>query len=182
MTARKPLATPLGLYAYVLAAAVVAVDQLSKWWVLNGLHLGERGQIPVLPFFRLTMVMNNGVSFGQLRAETALGRDLLIGLALLVVIALVAWVRRADRPLFATALGFVIGGAVGNNLIDRPRIGWVIDFLDFSGLMFPWVFNVADSAITVGVVLLLIDSFFGPTPAPRNTADDVPEKAKDKPA
>jgi signal peptidase II len=68
-------------------------------------------------------------------------------------------VRRADRPLFATALGLFIGGALGNNLIDRARIGEVVDFLDFSGLYFPWVFNVADSAITVGVMLLLLDSF-----------------------
>jgi signal peptidase II len=176
MTARKTFVTPLGLYAYALAVVVVILDQLSKWWVLNPLHLPERGQIPVLPFFRLTLVMNNGVSFGQLRADTALGRDLLIGAALLVVIAMVAWVRRADRPLFATAIGFVIGGAVGNNLVDRPRIGWVVDFLDFSGLMFPWVFNLADSAISVGVVLLLLDSFLAPKEAPGQASKNVTDK------
>ena len=178
MSGRKTFATPLGLYAYVLAAVVVIIDQLSKWWVLNGLHLPERGQIPVLPVFRLTMVMNPGVSFGLLRADTALGRGLLIGAALLVVIALAVWVRRADRPLFATALGLVMGGALGNNLIDRARIGEVVDFLDFSGLMFPWVFNVADSAISIGVVLLLIDSFMGSKPAP----EKLPENVTDKPA
>jgi signal peptidase II len=178
MTGPRTFTTPLGRYAFVLAAAVTILDQLSKWWVLNLLHLPERGQIPVLPFFRLSMVMNPGVSFGLLRADTALGRGLLVGAAMLVVIALALWVRRADRPLFATALGLVIGGALGNNLIDRARIGEVVDFLDFSGLMFPWVFNVADSAITVGVILLLIDSFFGPKPAPR----PAPENAPDKPA
>jgi signal peptidase II len=176
MTPSKKLATPLGLYAFVLAAAVVILDQLSKWWVLNALHLPERGQIPVLPFFRLTMVMNNGVSFGLLRADTALGRGLLIGAAMLVVIALAAWVRRADRPLFATALGLVIGGALGNNLIDRARIGQVVDFLDFSGLMFPWVFNVADSAISVGVALLLLDSFLAPEKAPGKAQENVTDK------
>ena len=178
MTGPRKFATPLGLSAYALAAAVVIVDQLSKWWVLNGLHLAERGQIPVLPVFRLTMVMNRGVSFGLLRADTALGRGLLVGAATLVVIALIVWVRRADRPLFATALGLVIGGAVGNNLIDRARIGEVVDFLDFSGLMFPWVFNVADSAISVGVALLLLDSFIAPKPSP----EKVPGKAPDTPA
>ena len=178
MTGPNKLATPLGLYAYVLAAAVVVVDQLSKWWVLNGLHLAERGQIPVLPVFRLTMVMNPGVSFGLLRADTALGRGLLVGAATLVVIVLAAWVRRAERPLFATALGLVIGGALGNNLIDRARMGEVVDFLDFSGLMFPWVFNVADSAISVGVALLLLDSFIAPKAAPAK----APEKVTDKPA
>ena len=163
----KPVVTRLGTCAYVLAAAVVLLDQLSKWWVLNGLHLDERGQIPVLSFFRLTMVMNQGVSFGLLRADSPTGRWLLVGAAGVVVVGLIAWARRADRPLFAAALGLVIGGALGNNLIDRARIGHVVDFLDFSGLMFPWVFNVADSAISVGVVLLLWDSFF-----PGKTATD----------
>jgi signal peptidase II len=170
--------TPLGLYAYVLAAVAVLLDQLSKWWVVDGLHLHERGQIPVLPFFRLTDVGNIGVSYGLLRAQNDLQRDLLIAAAAIVVAVLAWWVRRADRPLFATALGLVIGGAIGNNLIDRPRLHQVVDFLDFSGLGFPWVFNVADSAISVGVVLLLIDSFFGPKTAP----EKPPESATDKPA
>jgi signal peptidase II len=178
MTETKKFATPLGLYALILAAAVVVLDQLSKWWVLNGLGLPERGQIPVLPFFRLTMVMNRGVSYGLLRAQTDVQRYLLVGAAAVVAIALIAWVRRADRPLFATAIGLVIGGALGNNLIDRLRIGEVVDFLDFSALGFPWVFNVADSAISVGVALLLFDSFFGPKPTP----EKVPESATDKPA
>ena len=159
-SSKQPLATSWGLYAYVLAAMVLILDQLSKWWILNVLHLDLKGQIQVLPVFRLTMVMNPGVSFGLLRADTALGRGLLVGAAGIVVIALIAWVRKADRPMFATAIGLVIGGALGNNLIDRARLGEVVDFLDFSGLHFPWVFNVADSAISIGVVLLLWDSFF----------------------
>jgi signal peptidase II len=147
-------------------------------WVLDGLHLAERGQIPVLPIFRLSMVMNRGVSYGLLRADNDLQRFLLVAAAAAVVAVLAFWVRQADRPLFATAIGLVIGGALGNNLIDRVRIGQVVDFLDFSGLGFPWVFNVADSAITVGVVLLLIDSFFGPKPSPGK----APENTTDKPA
>ena len=171
--APKPAVTRLGRLAYVLAAAVVILDQLSKAWVLNGLHLAQRGQIQVLPIFRLTMVMNRGVSFGLLRADDPFGRWLLVGAALAVVTILAVWVRRADRPLFATALGLVIGGALGNNLIDRARLGEVVDFLDFSGLYFPWVFNLADSAITVGVALLLLDSFM-PVPAPDPAAPDKP--------
>jgi len=155
----KPV-TRLGLFAYVLAAVVVILDQLSKWWILDVVHLDVKGQVPVLPIFRLTMVMNRGVSFGLMRADTPVGRWTLVLAALVVVLALIWWARQADRPLFATALGLVIGGAIGNNLIDRARLGQVVDFLDFSGLMFPWVFNVADSAISVGVVLLLWDSFF----------------------
>ena len=182
MTARKIIATPLGLYAFVLAAAVVILDQLSKWWMLDGLHLPERGQIPVLPIFRLTMVMNQGVSYGLLRASNDLQRYLLVALAAGVVAFLIFWVRRADRPLFATALGLVIGGAIGNNLIDRVRIGWVIDFLDFSGLGFPWVSNLADSAICVGVVLLLLDSLFAPKEAPVKAPENAPENVTDEPA
>ena len=172
--------SPLGVYAYVLAAATVVLDQLSKWWVINGLHLHERGQIPVLPFFRLTDVGNIGVSYGLLRAQTDVQRWLLIGVAGLVVVVLAWWVRRADRRLFATALGLVIGGAIGNNLIDRPRLHQVVDFLDFSGLGFPWVFNVADSAISVGVVLLLADSFFGAKT--ENASEKPPKTASDGPA
>ena len=165
-----PPVTRLGLYAYLLAAVTLVADQLSKLWVLNGLRLAERGEIRVLPFFKLSMVMNEGVSFGLLRADSPLGRWLLVCAALAVVLCLVVWARRADRPLFATALGLIIGGALGNNLIDRARIGEVVDFLDFSGLYFPWVFNVADSAITVGVALLLLDSF---APARRAEAKDA---------
>ena len=178
MSKLRTFATPLGLYAYVLAAAAVILDQLSKWWVLSGLHLDERGHIPLLPFFSLTMVMNQGVSYGLLWAQNNLQRYLLVGAAAIVVVILAFWVRRTDRPLFATAIGLVIGGAIGNNLIDRVRIGQVVDFLDFAALGFPWVFNVADSAISVGVVLLLIDSFLGSKPAPEKMA----ENAKDKPA
>lgn len=169
--AKAPPVTRLGLLAYALAVVVLVLDQLSKAWVLGGLHLAERGQIPVLPFFRLTMVMNPGVSFGLLRADSPVGRWLLVTAALVVVVCLIAWARKAQRPLFAVALGLIIGGALGNNLIDRARIGEVVDFLDFSGLAFPWVFNVADSAITVGVCLLLLDSFAPGQTAP---AEDSP--------
>lgn len=161
----RPAVTPWGIYAYGLAAAVAILDQLSKWWILDVVHLDLKGQVPVLPFLRLTMVMNRGVSYGLLRADSAVGRWMLVTAAFAVVVALVLWARKADRPLFATALGLVIGGAVGNNLVDRARLGQVVDFLDVSALHFPWVFNLADSAITVGVILLLWDSFF-PTKIP----------------
>jgi len=167
MSRQKPV-SKLGLYAYGLAMVVLVLDQISKLWVLNGLHLVERGQIPVLPIFRLTMVMNQGVSFGLLRADGPMGRWLLVGAALAVVVGLILWVRRADRVLFASAIGLIIGGALGNNLIDRARIGEVVDFLDFSALYFPWVFNIADSAISIGVVLLLLDSL---TPAAREAQE-----------
>jgi len=177
-SAAKRFATPLGLYALILAATVAGLDQLSKWWVLNSLHLADRGHVPVTPIFSLTLVMNHGVSFGLLWADSDLKRLLLVGAAAVVVAALALWVRRAERPLFAAALGLVIGGALGNNLIDRARLGRVVDFLDFSALGFPWVINLADSAISVGVALLVFDAFFGAQSALEKPAAG----ATDKPA
>jgi signal peptidase II len=84
-----------------------------------------------------------------------------------VVVALALWTRKAERPLTAAGLGLVMGGAIGNNLVDRLRFGRVADFIDVSGLgFFPWVFNVADAAITIGVAILLLDSLRRSDPAP----------------
>jgi signal peptidase II len=165
--ARMTKVTRKGLFAYFLALDVLILDQASKLWMLHGLRLPEVGRIEVLPpIFNLSMVWNPGVSFGLLRADADLTRWLLSAFQFGVALVLAGWARKADRPLLAAALGLVIGGALGN-LIDRVRFGAVVDFLDFQGLYFPWVFNVADSAITVGVVLLILDSIVQPkTPRP----------------
>ncbi len=149
--------TRLGWAAYALAVAVIVIDQLSKFWILDVFALPDRGSVQVLPVFHLTMVWNRGVSFGFLRAEADLARWGLAAFSIAVSIALTIWVRRTTEWLKAVSLGLVIGGAIGN-VVDRIRFGAVADFLDFSGLYFPWVFNVADSAITVGIILLLLDS------------------------
>jgi len=154
---RSAAVTRQGWLAYGLAAVVVILDQISKFWILNVFDLPARGHVPVAPFFSLSMVWNRGVSFGMLRAEVDLARWGLAAFSFAVAIALIVWARKTHRLLTAVALGLVVGGAIGN-LIDRVRFGAVADFLDFSGLWFPWVFNVADSGITVGVILLLIDS------------------------
>jgi len=157
--------TSLGLRAYALALVVLVLDQLSKFWVLSVLRLEERGSIELLPVFSLSMVWNRGVSFGLLQAQQDLARWGLVAFSAAVAVALIVWARRVQRPLLAGALGLVIGGAVGN-LIDRVRFGAVADFLDVSGLgFFPWVFNVADSAITVGVLLLILDSLLPAKPS-----------------
>jgi signal peptidase II len=147
-----------GLIAYAIAAVVVVVDQISKIWFL-GLGLQEGDSIPVLPIFRLSMVWNPGISFGLLQGHGQIGRWLLVVFAIGVVGGLAWWIRRADRLWAAVAIGLIMGGAIGNNLIDRVRLGMVADFLDFSGLGFKWVFNVADAAINVGIAVLLIDIF-----------------------
>lgn len=155
-----------GMMAYGVAAVIVVLDQLSKYWILDVAHLPDRSPIQVLPFFQFTMVWNTGVSFGMLRADSALGRWLLVAFALAIVAALAVWARRITRPLLAASVGLMLGGALGNNLIDRVRFGAVADFLDFHALYFPWVFNVADSAISVGVALLLLDSLLNSKTSP----------------
>ena len=145
------------LIAYGLAVLTIVLDQLSKLWVLNVFDLPSKGSVHVGGPFSLTMVWNKGVSFGLLRAEQDFTRWALVVFSLVVAAFLAVWARKIEKPLLAIAVGLVMGGAVGN-AIDRARFGAVADFLDFKALYFPWVFNVADSAITVGVILLLLDS------------------------
>ena len=148
----------IDLAAYGFAILIIIVDQLTKAWVLNGVGLRFEGQsVAVLaPIFSLTLVHNEGVSFGLFGDGSA--RWMLSLFSVVVAGILGWWALRAERRLLITAIGLIMGGAIGN-VIDRIRFGWVVDFLDFSGTgFFPWVFNVADSAITVGVVLLILDS------------------------
>jgi signal peptidase II len=145
------------LIAYGLAVLTIALDQLSKWWVLSVFDLPAKASVHVGGPFSLTMVWNKGVSFGMLRAEQDLTRWALVVFSLVVAAFLAVWARKIEKPLLAVAVGLVMGGAVGN-AIDRARFGAVADFLDFKALYFPWVFNIADSAITLGVILLLLDS------------------------
>jgi len=150
--------TAHGRLAFAAAGATVILDQLSKWWVVHVLNLPERLQIEVLPpIFNLSMVWNHGVTFGMFRDSGQLGRWLLVLVACIAVAALVYFARSAQRLIPAVGMGLILGGAVGNNLIDRVLIGAVADFLDFSGLHFPWVFNVADMAIDIGVACLAAD-------------------------
>ena len=149
--------TKYGGIAYGLAVVAIVLDQIVKSWFL-GLGLSPGGTVPVTWPLRLTMVWNQGVSFGLFRADHDVVRWLLTLFSLGVACALAWWARTANRPLIGLGLGFVIGGAVGN-AIDRIRFGAVVDFVDVTQLgFFPWVFNVADSAITIGVLCLLLDS------------------------
>ncbi|MBI1359499.1 MAG: signal peptidase II [Alphaproteobacteria bacterium] len=147
-----------------LVAGIIVLDQIAKAIVLTTPAFNAQtclagnvacGQIPLLGFFNLTMTWNHGVSFGALQAE-GLARWGLFGLTSLIAVGFTVWLLRAERWMTALSLSLVIGGAVGN-LVDRARFGAVVDFLDFSGLYFPWIFNVADASITVGAAFLLLD-------------------------
>jgi signal peptidase II len=143
-----------------VAALVLLLDQLTKWWI-RVVVLDPPREIPLTPFFSLVYARNTGVSFSLFRADSPAGQWVLSGVALLIAAGLVVWMSRLTRAWPIVALALVVGGAVGN-VVDRLRLGFVFDFLDFhwAGYHVP-AFNLADSAITVGVVMLLLDSLFG---------------------
>ena len=141
-----------------LAIVIAAADQLSKWAVLDILMDPPR-VIKLLPFFNMVLVYNRGASFGILNISAQWVPWLLTGIASIVVAMLVVWLRRAENRYLAAALGLIIGGAVGNG-IDRVlrEQHAVVDFIDIYAGTYHWpAFNVADSAIVVGVIILLID-------------------------
>jgi signal peptidase II len=144
-----------------LALIVVLLDQASKQWVLTGLKLRDLpgGHLELSPIMDFTFVWNRGVSFGLFQAESMVGRVLLSLFVLAVVVLMVFWLRKVDNKVLASALGLIIGGALGN-LVDRVRFGKVVDFINFSDIHFVWVFNVADAAINIGVFLILLEVIF----------------------
>ncbi len=144
-----------------LSLLVVALDQFAKQVVESVFTLYE--SMAVLPFINLTLVYNEGAAFSFLSDQGGWQRWFFVLLALVVTAVLISWLRRLGREeqLVAVALSFIIGGAVGN-LIDRVIYGHVIDFVDlyYAGWHWP-AFNVADSAIVLGVALMLYDLIFG---------------------
>jgi|TARA_B110000263_G_C15154304_1_gene439405 signal peptidase II len=141
----------------LIALLTILFDQLSKWWILNVTMVPPR-IIPVTSFFDLVLVHNRGASFGIFSDAPGWASIALIVFAILISIALAIWMWRVHETLLAVALALVIGGAVGN-VIDRIRFGAVVDFLDFHVGGWHWpAFNIADSAITIGVILLILDS------------------------
>lgn len=145
----------LGLAA--IALAVIVLDQLSKWWMLDIVGIAQRLPIDLTGFFRLVMVWNQGVSFGMLNQP---GHDympwFLIGVAVLICVVLARLGLKSNYRVERIGYGMVIGGALGN-VIDRLRFGAVADFFYFHIGDFSWpAFNVADAFIVIGVGLLLV--------------------------
>ena len=137
-----------------LAAAVAAADQLTKLAAVRALVLHE--PVAVLPFVNLTLVHNRGAAFSFLAGAGGWQRWFFIVLTIVIAAAIAAWLARGAwrRGATATSLALVLGGAVGN-LVDRVRLGYVIDFVDVHAAGWHWpAFNVADAAISCGAVLL----------------------------
>ena len=164
----KPQKIHLFGLGFGLAMVTVALDQLSKWWVVN-LIMKPPAVVEVGPFFNLVLGYNRGVSFGMFGSDSELGRWLLSALAILIIFALIIWLFRIEKLRLACALGLIIGGAIGN-VTDRIIIGAVVDFLDFHLASFHWpAFNVADMGITCGAAMLIWDAIFDQKPD--NTLD-----------
>ncbi len=157
--------SPAGWLALGLATLVIVLDQTLKHWVVDTLRLAPGYSHAVVWPLSFTLVRNDGISFGFFQTHAPWTRWALAAFSLGVSIALVIWVGRAERRITGVAVGLVLGGAVGN-LIDRIRLGAVVDFLDVHPLLFPWIFNVADSGITVGVIVLLVENLLLARAAP----------------
>jgi signal peptidase II len=145
----------------LLSAFIVLLDQLSKTYITR--HFGEFELKSVLPILDITHMHNVGAAFSFLASASGWQRWLFIGLAVGVSVAIIVWLCRlpsSTHGLLAAGLALVLGGALGN-VIDRIRLGYVIDFIHFhwDRAYFP-AFNVADSAITVGAACLLLDALF----------------------
>ncbi len=147
-----------------VAAATFLVDQLSKWFVTGPLGIRALGDVrELLPVFDLRFVPNVGVSLGLLPAGSPATRWALVALTAIIAGGVAVWMWRERNPVDRTALGLVLGGALGN-ILDRVRFGYVVDFADLHvwGYRPFLVFNVADAAITIGVVILLARALFVP--------------------
>jgi signal peptidase II len=149
--------SPLGLG---IAGLTVLADQANKAWMLYVYDIRAKGSVALTSFFDLVLVWNQGISYGLLPQESALGRLGLILFALAASLALTVWLARVESRLAAASIGLIIGGAIGN-AIDRIVYGAVADFFSLHAFGYQWyVFNVADTAIVAGVVGLLYDSLF----------------------
>ena len=144
---------------WALAVLILVLDQATKYLVLQGLSDGRI--VEVLPVFNLLLVWNPGVSFGLFNQSGELGRWLLIGLALAIGTGLILWLVVERRRSTRLAIWAVLAGAVGN-VVDRIRFGAVVDFLDLHVGGYHWpAFNVADSAIVLGALVILFGALQG---------------------
>ena len=143
---------------FAAAAAVIVADQATKALVLARFALGER--LEIAPFLNLVLVYNKGAAFSLLSDAAGWQTPLLAAFAVgAAVIVSILILRRPNEKLLCAGLALILGGALGN-LIDRVRYGQVVDFVDFHARGYHWpAFNLADSAITIGAVLLILEGF-----------------------
>jgi signal peptidase II len=152
---------PSGWRWLPITVAVIALDQFVKAWIVG--HLSLYGTVRVLPVLDITLTYNRGAAFSFLAQASGWQQWLFAALAVIVAVGITLWLKRLNgrtQRTLCISLVLIMGGALGN-LIDRVRIGHVVDFIiaHWHRVYFPWAFNIADSAITVGAVLLFIDAW-----------------------
>lgn len=146
-----------------LSLLVIVLDQITKWYIFNEVEIADR--FSIAPFLDITHRHNTGAAFSFLAGQGGWQRWFFVILACVVSVVILLWLRRIPRrgqTALAVGLALILGGALGN-VIDRVHYGFVVDFLllGYESLQFPFAFNVADSAISLGAFLLIYDSIFG---------------------
>ena len=156
----------------IVALASILIDQASKWWILVEV-MDPPKVIPITSLFNLVLTWNRGVSFGLFNNEGNFGAWFFSILAIIIVGILLIWLRKAETKVQSISLGFIIGGAIGN-VIDRVNHQAVLDFIDFHLGSSHWpAFNAADSFITLGAAVLIVDSLFSRQKNDNNVSDNV---------
>jgi signal peptidase II len=177
MTGENRAASPWRkrLIGLLIAAVVFAIDVGIKDWVVHGLRLQEIGQVVILPFFNFTWTQNFGVSLGLFTAGSPEARWALVAMTAAIAAFVLVWLLRERKLPDIAALGMVLGGAAGN-IRDRFAVGYVIDYADLHfGNFRPFlIFNLADAAITIGVLIILARSLLS-REKPDAAADPAPE-------
>ena len=144
---------------YLTAIIIIVADQTSKWWVLEKIMQPPR-MINVNEYFNLVLTWNNGISFGLFNNDNEINALIISLIATVIIIFLIRLLSKSKTKKLSIGLGMIIGGAIGN-VIDRSIYGAVMDFLDVHINVYHWpAFNVADSGITVGALILVFDSLF----------------------
>ncbi len=151
----------LRLFGVLFAFAIYAIGQWVKWLMVVPLQLRQKGVIDLLPFFDLRWTQNFGVSMGLFEADSMESRYILVGVTALIALVVTIWMFREKAWGDILGLSLILGGALGN-IKDRYDLGYVIDYADFHiGEFRPFlIFNIADAAITIGVLIILARAFF----------------------
>ena len=147
---------------YITAIIIIIADQSSKWWILEKIMQPPQ-IINVNEYFNLVLAWNNGISFGLFNNDNEINALIISLIAIVIIIFLIRLLSKSETKKLSIGLGMIIGGAIGN-VIDRSLYGAVMDFLDVHINVYHWpAFNVADSGITVGALILVFDSLFAQT-------------------
>lgn len=144
---------------YLTAIIVIIADQITKFWIIDKIMLPPR-IITINEYFNIVLTWNNGISFGLFNNDNKINALVISSIAIVIILFLIRLLSKAETKKLNIGFGLIIGGAVGN-IVDRSIYGAVMDFLDLHIGTYHWpAFNIADSSITIGAIILIADSLF----------------------